>query len=113
MDNCGFLAETDDPTEENRRYCHPGGEDKMIFPIGNQKNIPAKPIDNHIDEATVEPHFYICCITGIHLKQPIGMVGQILTGQLRAGDPQIIQKFDVSHTVHPIGGDTVAGGKGQ
>ena len=62
-------------------------ENEMILSVGNQHGIPAKPVDNHIGETSVEPEFYGGFLTGVHLEQSVGMFHQGFSGELRTGSP--------------------------
>ena len=37
------------------------------------------------------------------------LFGQILSGQLRTGNPEVLENLNMGHPVNPIGGNTVAG----
>jgi len=113
MDNGCFLSKADNPAEEDGGNGNTGGENKVFFTVGNQQYVPAKPINDHIDETPVKPHFYVYRIAGIHLKQPVRVINQVFAGQFGAGDPDLVQKGDVGHAVYPVGCDTMTGRKGQ
>ena len=54
-------AETDDPAEEDRRNRNLCGKDKVFLSVRNQHGLPAKPVHDHVDKASVEAHFHVNC----------------------------------------------------
>ena len=85
----------------------------MLLPVWNQHGIPAKAIQNHVDQAVVKPQLHRGAFPGVHLEQTVGVLYQVFPRQLRAGRPAQLGQLNVAHPIHPVGGDTVAGGVGQ
>ena len=113
IQDLGLVAKTNDPAEEHRRNGHLNGEIKMLLSIGDQHGIFAKPVDNHIEKTPVEPHLHIQSITGVHLEQPVCVIVECFSGQFRAGDSVFFCQLNVSHAIHPVGGNSVTAGEGQ
>ena len=57
----------------------------MLLSVGNQQNLPAESVDDHIDKLVVETELYINSIAGKHLKQPVCVVNQCFAGKLWMG----------------------------
>ena len=73
-----------------------------MFPVGDQHDIFSKTVNDHVEQTPVEPHLYLQHITGIHLKQPVGVILEGFAGQLRTGNPAFLSQSDIGHTVNPV-----------
>ena len=110
----GQVAETHDPAEKHGGYCHVDGEDEMLsVRLGNQHQITAEAVYDHVDQLFMEPQLDIDVIADIHLEQSVGVVGEGFACQLRARDTTILGDLNVAHSVNPVMGDAVALGPGQ
>ena len=85
----------------------------MLRTVGDQHGFFSETVDNHINEIPVKPHFNICGISCIHLKQLACMVIECFPGKLRARKSGIRCELNVRHTVHPVCGHTVPSGQGK
>ena len=113
VEDLGFAAEAHQPAQKHGRYGNTDSEYEMIAAVWDKHGVSAETVHDNIGQIPVKAELYIHRIAGVHLEQAVGMFGQRITGELRAGDSFFLGQGNVTHPVYPVGGDTVALGVSQ